>query len=158
MSDVPYDGWWLAANGRWYPPETHPAFNPPGPMAAPAGWFQDEDGTWLPPHLRVADTQFSETDLTEPAAPAPPRRSNRWRPSLVAAWALVVVIAGGIGLALASSDDPTPTKVDAATTIRPLEPPAEISSDDTTTTTTSTTTSTTTTTIAPTVPVPPGGP
>ncbi len=27
--DVPPDGWWLASDGRWYPPETHSEDSPP---------------------------------------------------------------------------------------------------------------------------------
>ncbi len=46
MSDVSQGpGWWLASDGRWYPPESHPSFQPPPPtppqsppsFAAPPG-------------------------------------------------------------------------------------------------------------------------
>lgn len=30
-------GWWMAADGRWYPPETHPGYRPPPPVGAPLG-------------------------------------------------------------------------------------------------------------------------
>ena len=36
MSDRPQgEGWWLASDGKWYPPESRPA--PPAPPAAPVG-------------------------------------------------------------------------------------------------------------------------
>ena len=35
-------GWWMASDSKWYPPESHPSFRPPGPppSKAPrfAGW------------------------------------------------------------------------------------------------------------------------
>jgi hypothetical protein len=154
VSDVPFDGWWLAANGRWYPPETHPAFNPPGPMAAPAGWFQDADGEWVPPHTRTAEVDLTETE-EQPSSKPEGEPDRRWRPVLAAAWTLVVVVAGGIGIAIATSDDDSPARVDSETTIRPLLPPSTMSADETTTTVVdpgATTVPVDTTTTAPAVP------
>lgn len=32
MSDVQQGlGWWIASDGKWYPPETHPSYRPPPP-------------------------------------------------------------------------------------------------------------------------------
>jgi TM2 domain-containing membrane protein YozV len=36
----PGTGWWMAADGRWYPPQA-----PPMPAPAP-GWAQGPDGQW----------------------------------------------------------------------------------------------------------------
>lgn len=47
VSDTPIDGWWRAKDGRWYPPETHPAVAR-GPVAPPKGWRRRPDGTWGP--------------------------------------------------------------------------------------------------------------
>lgn len=36
MSDTSQgDGWWMASNGKWYPPETHPDYEPPPPPPPP---------------------------------------------------------------------------------------------------------------------------
>lgn len=36
MSDGPQgDGWWIASDGKWYPPEKHPDYKPPPPTAPP---------------------------------------------------------------------------------------------------------------------------
>jgi hypothetical protein len=40
----PRPGWWLASDGNWYPPETHPDATPVGP-----GWWVASDGNWYPP-------------------------------------------------------------------------------------------------------------
>lgn len=38
MSEAPQGpGWWQASDGRWYPPHTHPAYQPPPPPVAPRG-------------------------------------------------------------------------------------------------------------------------
>ena len=62
MSDVSQGpGWWLASDGKWYPPQQAPqqTIAPPQPAAAPApggadrplgpGWWQASDGRWYPP-------------------------------------------------------------------------------------------------------------
>jgi hypothetical protein len=40
----PGPGWWLASDGNWYPPETHPDAPIPG-----SGWWLASDGNWYPP-------------------------------------------------------------------------------------------------------------
>lgn len=36
MSDVvQQQGWWIASDGKWYPPELHPDYAPPTPLAIP---------------------------------------------------------------------------------------------------------------------------
>ncbi len=46
MSDAaPQAGWWMASDGRWYPPEQHPSRN----TAPQAGWWMASDGRWYPP-------------------------------------------------------------------------------------------------------------
>jgi hypothetical protein len=56
MSDAPQGpGWWLASDGKWYPPELAPQPQPQAtaPMGAVApqgpGWWQATDGRWYPP-------------------------------------------------------------------------------------------------------------
>jgi hypothetical protein len=37
MSDTSQgEGWWLASDGRWYPPEAHPNYGSPPPPPPPA--------------------------------------------------------------------------------------------------------------------------
>jgi hypothetical protein len=43
-SPSPGPGWWLASDGHWYPPETHPDAPIPG-----LGWWLASDGHWYPP-------------------------------------------------------------------------------------------------------------
>ena len=41
MSDVPQGpGWWIASDGKWYPPEHHPDYQPPITPAAPGSPLQ----------------------------------------------------------------------------------------------------------------------
>lgn len=57
QSDGP--GWWQASDGRWYAPERHPNFVPPGPVAGPPG---------ITPPLPPVATQTSSV-LTQVQAP-----------------------------------------------------------------------------------------
>jgi hypothetical protein len=62
MSDVAQgQGWWQASDGKWYPPEQHPNYQPPVPATTmpvaypaptqtpPPGYWQGTDGNWYPP-------------------------------------------------------------------------------------------------------------
>lgn len=58
MSDTSQGpGWWLASDGKWYPPEMHP--DPAGRTVHPhgsdrpqgRGWWVAADGKWYPPEL-----------------------------------------------------------------------------------------------------------
>ena len=49
MITAPEDrGWWIAADGKWYPPETHPDADP-APASDEPGWWLASDGLWYPP-------------------------------------------------------------------------------------------------------------
>lgn len=42
------EGWWLAPDGKWYPPEQHPNYQPPPSPPPPAPQSsQDEKQRWL---------------------------------------------------------------------------------------------------------------
>jgi hypothetical protein len=114
VSDTPQGaGWWMAADNRWYAPETHPNYvpppppppgPPPGTPPPPAqtntpppnvpgpgpGWWQASDGMWYPP---------------QPGATPPPTYGYGYgsppferKTNGLAIWALVLVIVlGGIG-------------------------------------------------------------
>lgn len=52
MSDVSQGpGWWLASDGKWYPPHLHPGHR--GNEAEPT-WWRASDGNWYPPELHPA--------------------------------------------------------------------------------------------------------
>ncbi|MGO8872964.1 MAG: hypothetical protein ACLQPH_16485 [Acidimicrobiales bacterium] len=59
MSDTSQGpGWWLASDGRWYPPEQAPApTSAPSPAGADSpqgpGWWRATDGRWYPPQPGV---------------------------------------------------------------------------------------------------------
>ncbi len=68
MSTSPPQGWWFAADGRWYPPEAHPAAQLP-----PPGWWQGNDGRWYPPEAHPAYRPPAPVYPTAPPyGPAPP--------------------------------------------------------------------------------------
>lgn len=52
MSDAPQGpGWWLASDGRWYPPESHsPSLPPPPPTAYPPPGNSPPSGAYPAPH------------------------------------------------------------------------------------------------------------
>ena len=52
----PGPGWWMASDGKWYPPERHPSAPPPAPPGP--GWWMASDGQWYPPERRPARAPF----------------------------------------------------------------------------------------------------
>jgi hypothetical protein len=117
MSDIPYDGWWQASDGRWYPPDTQPGEGPGGPQAPPAGWYQDADGSWHPPQAPNGTPEPSERPVKRPGA-----RRGAVVALVLAAAAVVAVVAG----LLVSRHDPSPTEVDSKTEIQSTLPPATV--------------------------------
>ncbi len=80
MSDMSQGpGWWLASNGKWYPPEQYPGA---GGGSAPAygssqaegpGWWLASDGRWYPPDLHPGgDT------LVQPEGAQQPQSAEWW--------------------------------------------------------------------------------
>lgn len=50
MSDTSQgDGWWLASDGKWYPPQPQQAAAPPVNAPPGPGYWQAADGNWYPP-------------------------------------------------------------------------------------------------------------
>lgn len=97
-------GWWLASDGKWYPPETTPTVTPPTPPTsapqpgapgiggAPApGWWLASDGKWYPPTGGTAAAATRSTPATSAAS-----GGRRLPPLGIVAIAVLVV-----GLALA---------------------------------------------------------
>lgn len=57
MTDgAPGSEWWLASDGRWYPPATHP-----DPSKRP-GWWCASDGNWYPPRTAPKKRSISAPD------------------------------------------------------------------------------------------------
>jgi hypothetical protein len=64
--DSPAPGWWLAADGKWYPPRE--AEDPPAP-----GWWLASDGKWYPPDDATPQAAPSTTAaLDDPSTPPEP--------------------------------------------------------------------------------------
>jgi hypothetical protein len=59
---TPGPGWWMASDGRWYPPESHPSAPPVAPPLP--GWWMASDGRWYPPE--------SHPSVSPPEPGAPP--------------------------------------------------------------------------------------
>jgi hypothetical protein len=54
-NDPPGPDWWLASDGKWYPPDTRPASTPHGADSKQGpGWWLASDGKWYPPESRSA--------------------------------------------------------------------------------------------------------
>jgi hypothetical protein len=99
VSDVPQGpGWWIASDGKWYPPEQHPDYQPP-PPPAPGGVFQPMP----PPPVQASSTgpPWSGPPSTPSAMPLhlwvldpPPSPRNR----LTCAIRLIMVVPQAIVL------------------------------------------------------------
>jgi len=75
-SDTQIPGWWIASDGRWYPPETHPNYVPPAPEP-PAAVTPPvaETPTYTAPAAQVTTPEVATPDVaasyTAPAADVP---------------------------------------------------------------------------------------
>jgi hypothetical protein len=78
-------GWWLASDGRWYPPESHPSYRVPAAIASSQPW---QSG----PHADLRDP--SSSARTQPRT----GNLNVWIVSLLCG--VVLLVAGGGALAL----------------------------------------------------------
>lgn len=112
-------GWWLASDGRWYPPETRTTPEPAAPPAAPSaaevpeapaaesvappaggapapGWWQASDGNWYPPETRPGATAApgATATLTAPTVTPPATVKPGRRPSPLGLAAIAVLVAG----------------------------------------------------------------
>jgi hypothetical protein len=71
MSDTQQGpGWWQATDGKWYPPETHPARQVPPPVQPPTPGYQAPiAGYSVPPHSYA---------VPAPGFPGPPTIPPQW--------------------------------------------------------------------------------
>ncbi|HLN15520.1 MAG TPA: hypothetical protein VK277_02095 [Acidimicrobiales bacterium] len=126
MSEHPTQpGDWLASDGRWYPAELHPSYQPPPPTpVAPAG-----------PPPPTAPVVPGGPPPTPGATEAPTPRRHGLLPILLAGGALVIAVAAGIAVLVQRH---APVKV-------PTTPGSTTTGPTATTSSTSTTGSTVTT-------------
>jgi diguanylate cyclase (GGDEF)-like protein len=75
MTDVSQGpGWWLASDGKWYPPHLHPGRHE---KTTEPTWWRASDGNWYPPELHPAARNGGAARALAPAsgatgaAPAP---------------------------------------------------------------------------------------
>lgn len=101
MSDTSQgEGWWLAADGRWYPPESHPG--PAAPPPPPAEAVGDEG----PPAPVAATATTTHRDDDIDVAGKPPWWRRRW--VIITAAVFVGLVALG---AIFGSDEADDTAV-----------------------------------------------
>jgi hypothetical protein len=124
MTDnLPGPGWWLASDGKWYPPEAHPSVRQPVsnlPQLPPLVGFEPKaalDGG-SPPPRSVYDSSFA-APAGEPSKSGPPHLK------LVLILVLVLVIAGTVGGIALSSHSTTSTNASPTTVAKPLAPPSD---------------------------------
>ena len=88
MSDVQQaPDWWLASDGKWYPPQSRPA--PPPPPPPPFGVAPTP---WATPHHPLAPTAVSQSAVVSSTL-------SGWLQALMWATGLMAVINGVLGLA-----------------------------------------------------------
>jgi len=115
-------GWWQASDGQWYPPESHPGYQPPAPQppaeqyptqqyptqqypAQPPGSQQPQAPGYPTQPPAYGQPAYGQPAYGQAAPPAPPAKKGKGL--LIAAIALVVLLIGGIAavVAVSGSDD-----------------------------------------------------
>lgn len=128
MSDTPIgDGWWLASDGKYYPPEQHPDYVPPADVAPPMPPAADTGG-WDAPQSPPPTGSQAAPEYTQPAA----TQGSSQSPILRFWWVPVLVGVVGLGAFFlfsggdedgddvnAGDADPTPTVVETEPTAEP---------------------------------------
>jgi hypothetical protein len=84
------EGWWIASDGKWYPPELHPDYRPPAAPVAPPVWVAPQQ-----------PTAPSYTSAPPPSPPPLPPAFAPGRPSAPASKSRTPLVVGG-GIALAA--------------------------------------------------------
>lgn len=73
MADVSQGpGWWIASDGKWYPPELHPSVAPPPAPPGPYGQVGTEQPTWGQPQPGTMAGPSQSIPPTYPAGYGPP--------------------------------------------------------------------------------------
>ncbi|HMS12005.1 MAG TPA: PASTA domain-containing protein [Microthrixaceae bacterium] len=86
------DGWWIASDGKWYPPESRPTTPPPPPPASGTAPTAPPPYTWAP----------------GPSS-APPGKPKRSTFKIVGGVVLALLVLGAIGAAMDDKKDEVAT-------------------------------------------------
>lgn len=111
MSDTSQGpGWWIASDGRWYPPAAEqsappPSVDPPSPSGGPPspGWWLASDGNWYPPAGSVTEPATDPADHPPSPSPSPapaaePGRAVNLVPILIGIGVVFVLIVAAVGV------------------------------------------------------------
>lgn len=123
MSDTSHgEGWWLASDGRWYPPTPPlPQQAEQLPQVAPgqangSGWWLASDGAWYPPPAPYKATQPAASP--DSAKPSTLRKLLIIGGALTGSFFLLILVLGAAGALLGLSEEngaaERPTKTTAA--------------------------------------------
>jgi hypothetical protein len=87
-------GWWMASDGKWYPPETHPDYTPPPPPPppGPSASASPQLGGWAAPSPQPS-AQSGPAPATRAAAQSAPATG---RPIEPAWWLLGLATVGSV--------------------------------------------------------------
>jgi hypothetical protein len=103
-------GWWLASDGRWYPPEQAPGVMPPPPpqFQAYQGGAPTLTAPTIPAYRPVPPAQFAHPGAYHAPTSAAPRRKKRRWPWVVLALVAAMIVAGAIAGSAVEEADPAP--------------------------------------------------
>jgi hypothetical protein len=111
-------GWWLASDGKWYPPETHPDYVAAAPAPAPEAWV----GASLPAYDQT--TQEAPPSVADATTPTAHGQRNWRRIALIVAGVLIALaIIGAIAGDPDDPDDDTEIAASGAVTTTTHPPP-----------------------------------
>ena len=109
MSDMSQGpGWWIASDGKWYPPHLHPSVRIPEPPAVEGDFRSPET------HTVVPTGEMPASGAGWPVGPSPTRRSRRPVALLASVVAIVVIVVGAETI-FGSTESASAKVVDAAT-------------------------------------------
>jgi hypothetical protein len=111
MSDMSQGpGWWIASDGKWYPPHLHPSVRIPAPGEAPTGWSSDPG----PANPRSGSVpSVSPDDQGTGAGPA--RRPSRRPLAAVAGLVVVILLVVGAVTVFGTTTSASARVIDAVT-------------------------------------------
>ncbi|MFN8050484.1 MAG: neutral zinc metallopeptidase [Acidimicrobiales bacterium] len=120
-------GWWQASDGQWYPPESHPGYQPPA--AAPPAYQQPQAPQQPQPQAPQQPPAYGQAPaygqppaygqqpgFGAPPVPPTPAKSGNGKALLVVAIIVVLVLIAGVVAAVALGDDTSKSTKSSATT------------------------------------------
>src|ERR1035438_7535311 len=142
MSDTAQGpGWWLASDGKWYPPQPEVAPPPPlapipptpivlGAAAAPQGpgWWQASDGNWYPPQAASAPLPPPPAYIPNgEGSPAEGVTQKSRRGLVIGLGILLAIVVIGVVVAIAATKKDAPSAVVGTTA--PAQSQADVASN-----------------------------